>query len=109
MSTSKLPSQEADFPAWYVEVVKRAELAEHGPAKGSMIIKPHGYAMWELTQRALDDRFKATGHENVYFPLLIPMGLLDKEADHVEGFAPQVAVVTHGGGGEVGGSLPTRP
>ncbi len=63
-----------------------------------MIIRPHGYAIWEHTQRALDDRFKATGHENVYFPLLIPMSLLDREADHVEGFAPQVAVVTHGGG-----------
>jgi prolyl-tRNA synthetase len=109
MSTSKLPSQEADFPAWYVEVVKRAELAEHGPAKGSMIIKPHGYAMWELTQRALDDRFKATGHENVYFPLLIPMSLLDKEADHVEGFAPQVAVVTRGGGEELEEPLAIRP
>src|ERR671914_400019 len=109
MSTSKLPSQEADFPAWYVEVVKRAELAEHGPSKGSMIIKPHGFAMWELTQRALDDRFKATGHENVYFPLLIPMGLLDKEADHVDGFAPQVAVVTRGGGEELEEPLAIRP
>src|SRR5919106_1985619 len=109
MSTSKLPSQEADFPAWYVEVVKRAELAEHGPSKGSMIIKPHGFAMWELTQRALDDRFKATGHENVYFPLLIPMSLLDKEADHVEGFAPQVAVVTRGGGEELEEPLAIRP
>jgi len=89
--------------------VKRAELAEHGPAKGSMIIKPHGYAMWELTQRALDDRFKATGHENVYFPLLIPMSLLQQEADHVEGFAPQVAVVTRGGGQELEEPLAIRP
>jgi prolyl-tRNA synthetase len=109
MSTNKLPSQADDFPAWYVEVVKRADLAEHGPAKGSMIIKPHGYAMWELTQRALDDRFKATGHENVYFPLLIPMSLLDKEAAHVEGFAPQVAVVTHGGGAKLEEPLAIRP
>ena len=109
MSTSKLPSQATDFPAWYVEVVRRAELAEHGPAKGSMIIKPHGYAMWEHTQRALDDRFKATGHENVYFPLLIPMSLLEKEADHVEGFAPQVAVVTRGGGQELEEPLAIRP
>jgi prolyl-tRNA synthetase len=109
MSTTKLPTQAADFPAWYVEVVKRAELAEHGPAKGSMIIKPHGYAMWEHTQRALDDRFKATGHENVYFPLLIPMSLLQKEADHVEGFAPQVAVVTHGGGEKLEEPLAIRP
>jgi prolyl-tRNA synthetase len=109
MSTNKLPRQADDFPAWYVEVVKRAELAEHGPAKGSMIIKPHGYAIWELTQRALDDRFKATGHENLYFPLLIPMSLLQKEADHVEGFAPQVAVVTHGGGAKLEEPLAIRP
>jgi prolyl-tRNA synthetase len=109
MSANKLPSHADDFPAWYVEVVKRAELAEHGPAKGSMIIKPHGYAIWEHTQRALDDRFKATGHENVYFPLLIPMSLLGKEADHVEGFAPQVAVVTHGGGQELEEPLAIRP
>ena len=74
-----------------------------------MIIKPHGYAIWEHTQRALDDRFKATGHENVYFPLLIPMGLLQKEADHLEGFAPQVAVVTHGGGEQLEEPLAIRP
>jgi prolyl-tRNA synthetase len=109
MSTNKLPSQAEDFPGWYVEVVKRADLAEHGPAKGSMIIRPHGYAIWELTQRALDDRFKATGHENLYFPLLIPMSLLEKEAEHVEGFAPQVAVVTHGGGEKLEEPLAIRP
>ena len=109
MSTNKLPAQAEDFPAWYNEVVKRADLAEHGPAKGSMIIKPHGYAIWELTQRALDDRFKATGHENLYFPLLIPMSLLQQEADHVEGFAPQVAVVTHGGGQKLEEPLAVRP
>ena len=109
MATTKLPAQADDFPAWYVEVVRRAELADHGPAKGSMIIRPHGYAIWEHTQRALDDRFKATGHENVYFPLLIPMSLLDKEADHVEGFAPQVAVVTRGGGEELEEPLAIRP
>jgi len=109
MSTQKLPAQQEDFPGWYNEVVKRAELAEHGPAKGSMIIKPHGYGIWELMQRALDDRFKATGHENVYFPLLIPMSLLEREADHVEGFAPQVAVVTHGGGEKLEEPLAIRP
>jgi prolyl-tRNA synthetase len=109
MSTNKLPSQREDFPAWYVEVVKRAEMAEHGPAKGSMIIRPHGYAIWEHTQRALDDRFRATGHENLYFPLLIPMSLLGMEADHVEGFAPQVAVVTQGGGQELEEPLAIRP
>ena len=109
MSTNKLPSQAEDFPAWYVEVVKRAEMAEHGPAKGSMIIRPHGYAIWERTQRELDDRIKATGHENVYFPLLIPMSLLEREAQHVEGFAPQVAVVTHGGGEKLEEPLAIRP
>ena len=109
MSTNKLPTQAEDFPAWYVEVVKRAELAEHGPAKGSMIIRPGGYAIWEHTQRALDDRFKATGHENLYFPLLIPMSLFEKEAEHVEGFAPQVAVVTHGGGEKLEEPLAIRP
>ena len=93
MSTNKLPTQAEDFPAWYVEVVKRAELAEHGPAKGSMIIKPHGYAIWELTQRALDDRFKATGHENLYFPLLIPMSLLEQGGRSRRGLRPP------GGGG----------
>ena len=109
MSTARLPVQADDFPGWYVEVVKRAELAEHGPAKGSMIIRPHGYAIWEHTQRALDDRFKATGHQNLYFPLLIPMSLLDREAAHVEGFAPQVAVVTRGGGEELEEPLAIRP
>ncbi len=109
MNTNRLPRQQDDFPAWYVEVVKRAELAENGPAKGSMIIRPHGYAIWELLQRALDDRFKATGHQNLYFPLLIPMSLLQQEADHVEGFAPQVAVVTHGGGEKLEDPLAIRP
>jgi prolyl-tRNA synthetase len=109
MATNRLPTQADDFPAWYVEVVKRAELAEHGPAKGSMIMRPHGYAIWELTQQALDVRFKATGHENVQFPLLIPMSLLEREAEHVEGFAPQVAVVTRGGGQELDEPLAIRP
>ena len=109
MAKSKLPSQAEDFPGWYSEVVKQAGMAEHGPAKGSMIIKPHGYAVWEHTQRALDDRFKATGHENFYFPLLIPMHLLEKEADHIEGFAPEVAVVTHGGGEKLEEPLAIRP
>jgi len=109
MAKSKLPKQSEDFPGWYVEVVKQAGMAEHGPAKGSMIIKPHGYAVWEHTQRALDDRFKATGHENFYFPLMIPMHLLEKEADHIEGFAPEVAVVTHGGGQKLEEPLALRP
>jgi prolyl-tRNA synthetase len=109
MAKKRLPSQAEDFPAWYVEVVKQAGMAEHGPTKGTMIIKPHGYAVWENMQRELDDRFKATGHENVYFPLLIPMHLLEKEADHIEGFAPEVAVVTHGGGEKLDEPLAIRP
>ncbi len=105
----RLPDPVEDFPAWYVEVVKQAGMAEHGLAKGTMIIKPHGYAVWEHIQRALDDRFKATGHENVYFPLLFPESLLHKEAEHVEGFSPQVAVVTHGGGQKLEEPLVIRP
>jgi prolyl-tRNA synthetase len=104
-----IPRQSEDFPAWYVEVVKRAGLAEHGPAKGSMVIKPYGFAIWENMQRALDDRFKATGHENLYFPLLFPIKLLEKEAEHVEGFSAEVAVVTHGGGEKLEEPLVVRP
>ena len=104
-----LPKQSEDFPAWYVEVVKRAGMAEHGLAKGSMVIKPHGYATWEHIQKALDDRFKATGHENVYFPLFIPEKLFQKEAEHVEGFSPELAVVTIGGGETLEEPLVVRP
>ncbi|HEX2294630.1 MAG TPA: proline--tRNA ligase [Actinomycetota bacterium] len=106
---SRLPKQEEDFPAWYQEVVKQSGMAEHGLARGSQIIKPHGYAVWENLQRALDDRFKATGHENLMFPLLFPLSLLEKEAEHVEGFAPELAVVTHGGGEELEEPLVIRP
>src|SRR5918992_174668 len=109
MNKSRLPGQKEDFPAWYVEVVKQAGMAEHGPARGTMIIKPHGYAVWEAIQAALDDRFKATGHENVYFPLFIPERLLAREAEHVEGFSPELAVVTHGGGEELEEPLVIRP
>jgi len=109
MARNALPKQSEDFPSWYVEVVKRAGMAEHGLAKGTMVIKPHGYALWEAIQKALDNRFKATGHENVYFPLLFPEKLLSKEAEHVEGFAPQVAVVTHGGGEKLEEPLVIRP
>jgi prolyl-tRNA synthetase len=106
---SRLPSQKDDFPGWYNEVIKEAGMAEHGAAKGSMIIKPHGYAIWEFMQRELDDRFKATGHENLYFPLLFPEKLFAAEASHVEGFAPEVAVVTHGGGQKLEEPLVIRP
>ena len=109
MAANRLPKQSEDFPAWYVEVVKQAGMAEHSLVKGAMVIKPHGYAIWEAIQRALDDRFKATGHENLYFPLLFPQSLLEKEAEHVEGFAPEVAVVTHGGGEKLEEPLVIRP
>jgi prolyl-tRNA synthetase len=109
VSRNRLPKQSEDFPGWYVEVVKQAGMAEHGLAKGSMVIKPHGYAVWEFIQRALDDRFKATGHENFYFPLLIPERLLAKEKEHVEGFAHEFAVVTHGGGEKLEEPLVIRP
>ena len=107
--SSRLPAQSEDFPAWYQEVVKQSGMAEHGLARGSMVIKPWGFAIWEHIQRALDDRFKATGHENMYFPLLFPESLLHKEAEHVEGFSPQVAVVTHGGGEKLEEPLVIRP
>jgi prolyl-tRNA synthetase len=109
VTRSKLPKQSEDFPGWYVEVIKQAGMAEHGLAKGSMVIKPHGYAVWEHIQRALDDRFKATGHENFYFPLLIPERLLAKEKEHVEGFSHEFAVVTHGGGEKLDEPLVIRP
>ena len=98
-----------DFSRWYTDVVRRAELADYSPVKGSMVIRPYGYAMWELMQQALDRRIKATGHVNAYFPMFIPEGLLQKEAAHVEGFAPQVAWVTHGGEEKLEERLVVRP
>jgi prolyl-tRNA synthetase len=109
MSTSALPSQSSDFPAWYGEVVRRAGLAENSPVRGAMVIKPYGYAIWEVIQRELDDRIKATGHENVYFPLLVPASVLAQESELVEGFAPEVAVVTEAGGKELEEPLAVRP
>ena len=98
-----------DFSAWYNDAVMRAELADYSPVRGCMVIRPNGYAIWELMQRALDDMFKATGHRNAYFPLLIPQSFLEKEAQHVEGFAPEVAVVTRAGGKELDEPLVLRP
>ena len=99
----------ADFPQWYTDVVIKTGLADYGPTKGSMVIRPYGYAIWENIQRELDARFKATGHKNAYFPLLIPMSLLHKEAEHVEGFAPEVATVTRAGSNELAEPLVVRP
>lgn len=100
---------EKDFPRWYTDVVIKTRLVDYGPVKGTMVIRPYGYAIWENIQRELDSRFKATGHSNAYFPLLIPMSFLTKEAEHVEGFAPEVAVVTHAGGEELAEPLVVRP
>jgi prolyl-tRNA synthetase len=105
----KLTTRAEDFSAWYNELVLRAELADYSPVKGSMVIRPNGYGVWELMQRALDDMFKETGHRNAYFPLFIPQSFLAKEAQHVEGFAPECAVVTHGGGKELEEPLVVRP
>src|SRR5688572_29082868 len=106
---TEITPQSQDFGRWYIDVVRRAELADYSPVKGCMVIRPYGYAIWELMQQALDRRFKATGHVNAYFPLLIPEGLLMKEADHVEGFAPQVAWVTQGGNEVLEERLVIRP
>ncbi|MGD9904466.1 MAG: proline--tRNA ligase [Vicinamibacterales bacterium] len=106
---TEITPQSTDFSRWYLDVVRKAELADYSPVKGCMVIRPYGYAIWELIQRQLDDRFKATGHVNAYFPLFIPEGLLMKEAEHVEGFAPQVAWVTRGGTEDLEEKLIVRP
>src|SRR3982750_1815593 len=106
---TEITPRSQDFSQWYLDVVRRAELADYTPVKGCMVIRPYGYAMWELIQQALDARIKATGHVNAYFPLFIPESLLTKEAEHVEGVAPQVAYVTHGGGEELEEKLVVRP
>lgn len=105
----KLTPRADDFSAWYNEVVLRSELADYSPVRGCMVIRPNGYGIWERMQRALDDMFKATGHQNAYFPLFIPESFLHREAEHVEGFAPEAAVVTHGGGKKLDEPLIVRP
>ena len=105
----KLTTRAEDFSAWYNEVVLKAELADYSPVRGCMVIRPAGYGIWERMQRALDEMFKATGHENAYFPLFIPESFLKREAAHVEGFAPETAVVTHGGGKKLEEPLVVRP
>lgn len=105
-----ITSREKDYSQWYLDVVRAADMAEAAEVvKGCMVIKPHGYAIWEKIQRNLDDRFKATGHQNAYFPLLIPESFLRKEAEHVEGFAPEIAVVTHAGGKKLEEPYVIRP
>ena len=106
---TEITPRSQDFSRWYLDVVKKAELADYSPVKGCMVIRPYGYAIWELLQQALESRIKATGHVNAYFPLFIPNSLLAKEAEHVKGLAPQVAYVTHGGGEELEENLVVRP
>ena len=100
---------DGDFPQWYTDVVLKTKLVDYGPVKGTMVIRPYGYAIWENIQSELNARFKQHGVQNAYFPLLIPMSYFTKEADHVEGFAPEVAVVTHAGGEELAEPLAIRP
>lgn len=111
VSTAITPTRNDDYPEWYQQVIKAADMAEISPVRGCMVIKPWGYAIWENMQRALDRMFKATGHENAYFPLFIPISFLEKEAEHIEGFAKECAVVTHHRlePGKDGGLVPAGP
>src|SRR6476469_10643157 len=103
------PSRSADFGQWYLDVVRDAELASYAPVRGCIVVRPYGFALWENVRDALDRRIKETGHENIYLPLLVPESLLETEAEHVEGFSPQVAWVTHGGAAELTERLAIRP
>ena len=105
----KVTPRSEDYSRWYTDVVQMAELADYAPVKGCMVIRPYGYALWENVQGGLDRRFKETGHQNAYFPLFIPQSFIQKEAEHVEGFAPELAVVTHGGGEKLEEPLIVRP
>ncbi len=107
--TKGVTKQSVDFAKWYTDVVKKAELADYGPVKGTMIIRPYGYSIWENIKSAADTMFKETGHVNAYFPMFIPESFMKKEAQHVEGFAPECAVVTHGGGKKLDEPLYIRP
>ena len=98
-----------DFNQWYTDIIQEAELADYSPVKGSMVIRPYGYAIWENIQKYLDNRFKETGHKNAYFPLFIPKSFIQKEAEHVEGFSPELATVTHAGGKKLEEPLIVRP
>jgi len=109
MSELKLPSRSEDFSEWYNQLVIRAELADYAPVRGCMIVRPYGWALWENIQQSLDRSFKATGHVNAAFPLLIPRSFIEKEKSHVAGFSPELAVVTHGGGEELEEPLIVRP
>ena len=109
MADEKLPTRAEDFSEWYNQLVLKAQLADYAPVRGCMIVRPYGWALWENIQQALDRRFKATGHQNVAFPLFIPKSFIEKEKHHVEGFSPELAVVTIGGGEELAEPLIVRP
>ena len=105
----QITSMDVDFAQWYTDICKKADLVDYSSVKGCMIIRPYGYAIWENIQKILDTRFKELGHENVYMPMFIPEGLLNKEKEHVEGFAPEVAWVTYGGSEKLAERLCVRP
>lgn len=107
--SEKITPRSEDYSRWYTDVIQKAELADYAPVRGCMVIRPLGYSLWENIQQGLDRRFKETGHVNAYFPLFIPHSFMAKEAEHVEGFSPQLAVVTHGGGKELEEPLVVRP
>src|SRR5919107_3945384 len=109
MAPPVLTPQAEDFPRWYQDVIDKAELADNGPVRGTMVIRPYGYAIWERMQAEVDARIKQAGADNVYFPLLIPEGHLQREAEHVEGFSPELAVVTHAGGKDLAEPVVIRP
>lgn len=109
MSEDKLPTQSENFSEWYNQVILRSEMADYAPVRGCMVVRPYGWALWENIQQSLDRRFKATGHQNAAFPLLIPMSFLEKEKEHVEGFSPELAIVTIGGGQKLEEPLVVRP
>ena len=105
----KLTPMTDDFNEWYTDIIQQAQLADYSPVKGSMVIRPYGYSIWESVQSYLDKKFKNTGHQNAYFPLFIPNSFIQKEAEHVEGFSPELAMVTHAGGKELEEPLVVRP
>lgn len=105
----KITPRSTDYSQWYIDIVTNAKLADYSPVKGCMVIRPRGYALWENIQKVLDQKFKETGHSNAYFPMLIPESFLKKEAEHVEGFSPELAVVTHAGGEKLEEPLVVRP
>ena len=109
MAAPILTPQAEDFPRWYQDVVAKAELADNGPVRGTMVIRPTAWAVWERIQREMDDRIKRAGVDNAYFPLLIPESYITKEAEHVEGFAPELWTVTHAGGKELDERVVVRP